>query len=191
MRTLVIENSTSHGSLALVEDGKILVEKIHSSPRGRGTGWFLQLDEFAKERIDLLVVGTGPGSYNGLRSSIAAGWGFARARGIPVHGLSSLLGYSPDDYTVVGDARAGQWFFARVCRGDFVEGPFLLPAGSPLALHGHPLFGATSLDEVPSAEILAPRAALLARWLDRTGPAEPLYLKPPHITQPAPPSLRR
>jgi len=76
--------------------------------------------------IDAVVVGIGPGSYNGLRSSLAAAWGFAFARNIPLTGVSSWLALAEGDFAVTGDARQNQIAYARVSNGTFVVEPHIL-----------------------------------------------------------------
>ena len=72
--------------------------------------------------IKRVIVGIGPGSYNGIRSAIAVAWGISTARGIPLVGISSLLGLDEGSYCAVGDARRGQYYLARVSSGRFVAG---------------------------------------------------------------------
>lgn len=181
---LCIENSSASGSVALVRDGATLVERTFESPRGRGTNLFAVLAEVVRPDVpfDLVLIGAGPGSYNALRSSIAAGCGIARARGIPARSVCSLLGYPDSDYAVVGDARAGQWFFTRVRRGSLVGDPQLIPAGECLDVENVAVYSPSGIDEIPNAIVQAPSAALLARYAGNSGPAAPIYLKPPHIT---------
>ncbi len=64
------------------------------TPRGRGGALFAALEEILSGAgpLERVVVGIGPGSYNGIRSAIAVAWGIAQARRIPLVGLSSLLG---------------------------------------------------------------------------------------------------
>ena len=184
MKTLVIENSTSQGSVALVRsDGYTEREACFSGPRGRGSALFDALASVvsASSAIDQILVGTGPGSYNGLRAAIAAAWGIGRARGIPVRGASSLLGYDTYDYTVIGDARAGQWFVAEVSDGVFRRTPELIPAGSIDEAERAIIFSAS---EIPGTLRKFPQASILGRAKAVSDSVEPLYLKPPHITQP-------
>jgi tRNA threonylcarbamoyladenosine biosynthesis protein TsaB len=184
MSTLVIENSASEGSVALVSsEGKVEQDAHFSGPRGRGSALFDALATVvsASSAIDRVLVGTGPGSYNGLRAAIAAAWGLGQARGIPVRGVSSLLGYDAPAYCVVGDARAGQWFVAEVADGVFLRSPELIPAGS-LDLAAFP--SVFSASEIPGTLRRFPQASILARATGSSDSVEPLYLKPPHITQP-------
>lgn len=186
MKTLVIECSTGTGSLAVAVADRIIERRVFENPRGRGGELFSALEAAVPRHPDLsrIIVGTGPGSYNALRASCAAAWGIAKARGIPLHGLCSLLGYEPDDYQVIGDARAGQWFFARIRGGALLSPPeLMLPEEAAALLDGSvPVFSTSPMLECateghPDAAILATRATTL-------GPAEPFYLKPPHITSP-------
>ena len=187
MTILTIECSSATGSIALTRDGEILHECAFSNPRGRGTAFFKALEETNRhlESLDLVLVGTGPGSYNSLRASIAAAWGLARAHSAPLKGICSLLGYEPLEYHVLGDARANQWFHAHILEGRLASPPALLPPDEAKAQlpPGIPVFTTSPLLE--HASCAAPQAIHLARRAGQAGPAEPIYLKPPHITKPA------
>jgi hypothetical protein len=99
-------------------------------------------------------------------------------------GVCSLLGYDSPEYQVVGDARAGQWFFAHVKAGRLVEAPVLVAPGEALAsaVPGIPLFSTGVAADRACLE--APRARFLARHTGQAGAADPVYLKPPYITKP-------
>lgn len=186
MRVLAIECSAGSGSVAVCEDGRVLVEEEFENPRGRGVEFFAALQSVVERRGDFecVLVGTGPGGYNALRSGIGAALGVARARGVRLLGVCSLLGYDSPEYQVAGDARAGQWFFAHVRSGRLVEAPVLLAPEVVLAgvVPGIPLFSTGVAADRACVE--APRARFLARHIDQAGAAEPMYLKPPRITKP-------
>lgn len=187
MKVLAIECSSASGSIALVEDGRTYWELVFENPRGRGGEFFAALEEAAirSDDFESVLVGTGPGSYNGLRASIAAAWGLARARGVPLQGIPSVFGYDAAEYVVLGDARAGQWFFAHVRGGGLVADIALLSPGEAARAipSGSPVFTTSPLME--SACFEYPRARFFSARIDQAGPAEPIYLKPPHITKPA------
>lgn len=187
MKTLAIECSSAQGSIALVENGEDAFTLEFENPRGRGGGFFAALEEAAGRCGDFeqVLVGTGPGSYNSLRASIAAAWGLARTRGAVLKGIPSVFGYDAPEYFVIGDARAGQWFLAHI-RDGILAAPIELLAPESVRtrlVEGLPVFSTTPLLE--SARCESPAARLLARHWLQAGPAEPLYLKPPHITKPA------
>lgn len=48
------------------------------------------LAEFAAPDLEAVVVATGPGSYTGVRTGMAAALAMAHTRGIPLHGAGSL-----------------------------------------------------------------------------------------------------
>lgn len=187
MKTLSIECSSGRGSIAVTDGERLCFSLEFENPRGRGVEFFAALEEAACRCDDFeqILVGTGPGSYNGLRSSIAAAWGLARARGASLIGIPSVFGYDAPEYFVIGDARAGQWFFAHIRDAALVTSIELLaPEQATASLPaGLPVFSTSPL--LDSACYEAPQARFFARHLDQTGPAEPIYLKPPHITKPA------
>lgn len=189
MRILCLESSCFEGSIAVAEDSRILHERTFENPRQRSAPFFAAFEDILPrlDDLDLVLVGTGPGSYNPLRSSIAAAWGFARARGIPLRGIPSLLGYDSPRYHVIGDARANQWFVATVEDAAFTSEPSLQPADKAASLldPSLPVFQTSPL--LGDACLLAPSAGRLALLPASAGAPEPCYLKPPHITTPAPP----
>ncbi|HSA58226.1 MAG TPA: tRNA (adenosine(37)-N6)-threonylcarbamoyltransferase complex dimerization subunit type 1 TsaB [bacterium] len=98
MKTLGIETSTLTGSVALVEDGRLLGETTlsvsvrHSERLMPAIEHLLRDAEVAPSEIDLFAVAEGPGSFTGLRIGIAAAQGLALAHGRPVAGVSTLKG---------------------------------------------------------------------------------------------------
>ena len=132
-----------------------------------------------------MLVGTGPGSYNSLRASIAAAWGIARARSIPLKGICSLLGYEPLEYHVLGDARANQWFHTHIRDGHLMATPALLPPDEAMSQLKPDIPVFTTSPQIENAQYLSPQAICLAHRVSQAGPAEPIYLKPPHITKPS------
>jgi len=187
MTILTIECSSATGSIALTCDSEVLHECSFENPRGRGTAFFESLETINHhiDSLDLVLVGTGPGSYNSLRASIAAAWGLARARSAPLHGICSLLGYESLEYHVLGDARANQWFHAHIRDGHLVAAPALVSPDEAISrlTPGIPVFSTTP--QIENAQYISPQAVHLALRTAQTGPAEPIYLKPPHITKPA------
>ena len=187
MTILSIECSSATGSIALIRDGEILHHTYFDNPRGRGTAFFEALQESNRhiESLDLVLVGTGPGSYNSLRASIAAAWGLARARSAPLKGICSLLGYEPSEYHILGDARANQWFHAHIHDGHLAAAPALVSPDEAMSrlTPGIPVFSTTP--QIENAHDISPQAVHLARRAPQAGGAEPIYLKPPHITKPA------
>jgi tRNA threonylcarbamoyl adenosine modification protein YeaZ len=187
MTILTIECSSATGSIALTRNSEVLHACSFENPRGRGTAFFESLEKTSRhiDSLDLVLVGIGPGSYNSLRVSIAAAWGISRAQSAPLQGICSLLGYEPQEYHILGDARANQWFHAHILDGRLAYPPALLTpdeAKSRLT-PDTPVFNTSPLIE--HAHCASPQSIHLARRASQAGPAEPIYLKPPHITKPA------
>ena len=185
MKTLAIECSSSRGSIAVTDGDRLVFSLDFENPRGRGVEFFAALEEAVCgcDDFEQVLVGTGPGSYNGLRASIAAAWGLARARGVGLKGIPSVFGYDAPEYFVIGDARAGQWFFAHIRQGALVTPiDLLLPEQTTARLSaGLPVFSTSPM--LDSACYEPPQARFLAWHLNQAGSAEPIYLKPPHITK--------
>ncbi|PTX93121.1 tRNA (adenosine(37)-N6)-threonylcarbamoyltransferase complex dimerization subunit type 1 TsaB [Spartobacteria bacterium LR76] len=190
---LAIESSGPVGGAALVEGDAVIAERLVDAPRGRGTALVGLVSELLAMApgLERVVVGIGPGSYNGIRGALALGWGIAAARDIPLIGLSSLLGFSEERYAAAGDARRGQYYWARVENGLFIEEPAIFEkadferkvaeaARLPIFLPS-PIEGVDGTVQAASAAILARRGAMAD---PAPGVPEPLYLKPAFINLP-------
>jgi tRNA threonylcarbamoyladenosine biosynthesis protein TsaB len=185
---LALDSSAARGSVALVDGERTVREIFVDTPRGRGGALFAALEEILRDRpvLERVVTGTGPGSYNGVRAALAGGWGIAQARGIPLVGICSLLGLDDGDYCAVGDARRGQYYFAKVRDGRMEEDPALLnPEDLPARVEGCRILVPAPIAFLPEAEVAMPSAARLAQLAPEhsAGIPEPLYLKSPFITE--------
>ncbi|HYF37794.1 MAG TPA: tRNA (adenosine(37)-N6)-threonylcarbamoyltransferase complex dimerization subunit type 1 TsaB, partial [Prosthecobacter sp.] len=119
---LALDLSTSRGELALVRGDEVLFQEAFQSERSHNAQVFAPLRralEVAGEQVDLIVIGSGPGSYTGVRIAIAAAQGIALSRGVPVIGWPSIA--APDggrqNFQVIGDARRGSFYVAKVTNG--------------------------------------------------------------------------
>ena len=94
---LAIETSVATGSVALWRDGCIVLERSFLAGRKPSATLWPALEEVMAEVRDLtaIVVGTGPGSYNGTRVGIAAAQGIALVHGCGVAPLCSFEGVAP------------------------------------------------------------------------------------------------
>src|SRR5688572_6886733 len=96
VRVLAIETSGPRGSVALLEDERLIIELEHDQPNAHAER-ILPLVEralasagFDRTSLDRLAVGVGPGSFTGLRVGIALAEGLALGLGIPIVGVPSL-----------------------------------------------------------------------------------------------------
>ncbi|GAA5481122.1 tRNA (adenosine(37)-N6)-threonylcarbamoyltransferase complex dimerization subunit type 1 TsaB [Haloferula sargassicola] len=199
---LAIESSTNRASLALFRDGVCVFEGGFESDRNHNSLLFDPLEKalarLEGERLDEVVIGTGPGSYSGTRVGIAAGQGVALVHGCPAVGLSSLLATPVRRGFAIGDARRGSAWWATV--GDGLPQPELIdPAELASRLRDQPAvfsfenvtrLGLPAELEVAHQEPTAPRLA--EAWLAlpeetkarlRAEAPQPAYLRPPHITE--------
>ena len=122
---LSLETSIPEASVALSHSGEIIALEEFESHRQQNKLLFPALEKVVQKipkkiTPDLIIVGTGPGSYSGSRISIAAAQGLSVAYGCPIVGLCSFLGTSTvkqyDTTYAIGDARRGSYFIAEVKR---------------------------------------------------------------------------
>lgn len=93
---LAIETATSLGSVALLEDGAVVIQRSESVPQHH-LEWLAPaihqvLDSvgWTPAQIDAVAVSTGPGSFTSLRIGIATAMIWARSRGLPAIGVPTL-----------------------------------------------------------------------------------------------------
>jgi len=131
MKTLAIDMSSAVGSVALLEETRVVAELDMPSAQGRTSSLFATLEQVREqsgwswEDVDLFAAGRGPGRYSGMRVALTAVQGLALPGHRAVCAVSSgeALAYAladthPDRHTfaVLGDARRDCiWFgiFAR------------------------------------------------------------------------------
>lgn len=81
-----------------------------STGESRDGSWIENLD---LDGVDRIVVGTGPGSFAGIRSAIAFAQGFKLGKKCEVLGIPSPCALASDDpLAVIGDARRGKYWVA-------------------------------------------------------------------------------
>jgi tRNA threonylcarbamoyladenosine biosynthesis protein TsaB len=186
--TLAFDTATSAATAALVRDGEVLGERV-----SRAVAVLEDADELLRdsgaERAELtrIVVGTGPGSFTGLRLGLATARGLALALELPVAGVSTLDalaagapgalpvvdGGRREVFTLVGGepaVRAPQEVQAALCVGDG-------------AVRYRTILEANGAEVPPDDdERHLPRARFHAQLAQDFGPAgevEPLYLRIP------------
>jgi tRNA threonylcarbamoyladenosine biosynthesis protein TsaB len=197
MKILALENSTTHGSVALLNDDAIVLD--HQNDRKHSGAFFRSLQHLADgfRDLDTIVVGLGPGSYAGVRIAIASALGLRSATNAKLVGVPSICAIdpAPNEYAVIGDARRDSFFFARIVANQIVEGIVLYPEielRCRLERPGQefPIFSSEKLSQFPQAIVRYPSARMLGKLSDRgrvhslSTPLEPIYLREPHITAP-------
>jgi tRNA threonylcarbamoyl adenosine modification protein YeaZ len=193
---LALDTSSTRGSVALFADGALLLDETFSADRSHTASLFAVLERARAltERIDLVAVGLGPGSYAGIRIAISAAIGFQLALGCRLVGLPSVAALEAGSYCAVGDARRETFYFTQVADGRCLDGPRLVSADELRELDarfaGERFFSTAPLPEIPRAAVAFPIARRLAELaaagtgIVAEGTLEPLYLRDPHITLP-------
>ena len=93
---LCIETGTDICSVALAKDGEMIalresdLGKDHARKVGVFTRELLQEHSIEPDELDAVAVGTGPGSYTGLRIGVSFAKGMCYALGIPLIAIDSL-----------------------------------------------------------------------------------------------------
>jgi tRNA threonylcarbamoyladenosine biosynthesis protein TsaB len=137
VRVLGIETSSRRGSVALVEQGELVLALSHEELNAHAERLLPLIDQalaetgWSRASLERVAVGVGPGSFTGLRVGIALGQGIAVGLGIDLVGIGSLRAMAaavpsdqPGSRWALLDARRGEIFLAAYDQG----GNELLPA---------------------------------------------------------------
>ena len=208
MNIFAIELSSRFGSIALLENGKVIAEQQWEENFKNRQQLFdaMASMSIAWDDVDCFAVGRGPGAFSGMRISLSVANSLAAPARKPVYALNSgaALAVCCDAETVavVGDARRNQVWAGVFCAGD-LQKKFTLLERDELAgfLPSDAYVVSPEYDRLESffaelglngaSESVYPSAAALgtivAERLDKgiaSEPLEPLYLHPPVFIAP-------
>lgn len=209
--TLALETSSRPASIALATgDGAPSLIQLddghsHASDLMPNVAQALEHHGFSASDLGLIVVGTGPGSYTGLRVGAAIALGLHRGTGAELLGVPSLQciahkGLAPGESgAVVRNAFGGQVYVAAYARSEAGLKETLAPACVPAAealdavgaygiwLADEPGLAALGAENHPEVRATEPDAAGLIDLARAAGPESlargpesirPLYLRP-------------
>lgn len=191
MLTLAFDTATGAATAALVRDGDVLGERV-----SRAVRVLADADELLREAgleqnaLTGIVVGTGPGSFTGLRMGLASARALSFALDLPVAGVSTLRALaagSPGAVPVIDAGRrevftlgAGGPACCKPQELDFEPGTVCVGDG---AVRYRALLESNGAEIPPDDdERHLPRARFHAQLARDFGPAdavEPLYLRIP------------
>lgn len=134
MYCLFIDSGIEPGVTMLLKDdavrGVLFSNSREPSFPFQGIDALLEKEHLHKTDIDAIAVGVGPGSYTGIRTSVAVCQMFSFAKQVPLLSVSSLFRWIPKEdglFRIAHDARMGGVFslLARVEQG-VLDGSFSL-----------------------------------------------------------------
>ena len=193
MLTLAFDTATDVATSALLEDCDVLGERT-GRPQNllEGVNELLAEHDAQPQELKRIVVGTGPGSFTGLRMGLAAGRALALALDVQVAGVSTLdaLAAGAPGALPVIDARRREVFtlidgHPVATRPDQLRNSLLLGrvcVGSGAIRYREVLEEAGAEVPLDDSELHLPRAGVHARLATDFGPAElvePIYVRAP------------
>ena len=193
MLILAFDTATDVATSGLVWDGEVLGE-LSSRPATvlEDVDALLRRGGVRDSQLEGLVVGTGPGSFTGLRMGLATARTLAFSLDIGLAGVSTLdaLAAGAPDATPVIDARRRE-VFALVDDGPVVLAPAELPVhpgrtyvGDGAVCYREVLEEAGGVVPPDDSELHVPRArfhVLLARDFGLPELVQPMYLRVPDV----------
>ena len=215
LKILAFDTSSGRGSVALLDGIEVHAElKLnhfgnHSANLIRSIDFLLERLGWTLRDLALVAVGTGPGSFTGIRIGIATGLGLAQALSIPFAGISGMEALAYQKIALDGcvgvlmNAQRSQVYYAEYRNHDGrmreIKKPSLMflsdlkkvIGNRRIFLAGEPrLYGVTNSKTgwprpVETNLFLAPgigRRALCVKQRWKSGDyvqCEPLYIRPP------------
>lgn len=193
MNILAIECSTPRASLCLGD-----FDAEWTAVRNHDAYLFPALREaLAHAAVDVILVGSGPGSYGGVRVALAAATGISLVTQARVVALCSWESLCEGRASILSDAKRGGWTLRtpdgqiHVLDTDAVKSR--LAAGQLIwSVEPTAVLDRAGLS-LPRTGLQPTARGLVSTWLSlnaeeqaarAAAPAEPIYVRPPHITTP-------
>ncbi len=166
MRVLALDTTTLAGSVALVDDDRIVAEREGDGARSHAERLPGDLVALLKDAdvglaaIDLFAVASGPGSFTGLRIGIATLKGLAFVGGRPMVALSALEALAQmGARDLTPGSIVAAWMDAH--RHEVFSAIYRVT--------GAPLFAVERVEEIGGPVVERP-AAILSRWKEQDVP---------------------
>lgn len=208
---LSIETSHSNATISLFKKGEYKQLEF-TADRQQNQQLFPHLQtlfcELGDDSLDLIILGTGPGSYNGSRVAISTAHGIAATLGCPVVGIPSFYGVTTPvqhcSLFAIGDARRGSYYIHTVSQENLLNKPELISeaqlknqVNTLLEQHAEKYsifsFDPLKINFDTTIPVLQSNANTLTQfWLKLSlegqkklllAPVEPFYLRAPFITK--------
>ena len=190
MLILALDTATAIATTAVVRDGAVLGERVSVPIRVLEDVDALLRDAGLEPRdLDGIVVGTGPGSFTGVRLGLGAVRGLAFALDLPVAGVSTLqaLAAGAPDAVPVIDAKRREVFVEHdgaivALPAAAFEAPGRICVGDGALRYRAHLEATGAIVPPDDDERHVPRARFHAALAGKLGPAdqvEPVYVRAP------------
>jgi tRNA threonylcarbamoyladenosine biosynthesis protein TsaB len=188
---LALDTATAVATVALVRRGEVLGERLSRASRVLADAHvLLHAAGIRPAELECVAVGTGPGSFTGLRIGLAAVRGLALSLGVPAAGVCTLdaLSTGADGALPVIDAQRREVFTLvggeprALPPAELELVPGTVCVGDGAVRYRSILESAGAAIPPDSSELHLPRARFHALLAEDYGPAErvePIYVRAP------------